>query len=205
VKRAADTLAALAALAVLWPVFAGIALAILLDTGRPVFFHQERAGRNGKRFSILKFRTMIRGAESSGLFTSEDDPRITRVGRFLRRWSLDELPQLLNVLAGHMSLVGPRPTLPYQVERYDRRQRGRLLVRPGMTGLAQVRGRNALSWTEKVELDLEYIENMSPWLDLRIILATPPALTRGNLYRDAGEWESDVIAGVGRRGTWARR
>ena len=183
------------ALAFLSPLFLVVALAILLDDGRPVFFRQERVGRGGKRFRVFKFRTMVPDAESKGLFTHENDPRITRVGRILRRWSLDELPQLLNVLLGQMSLVGPRPTLPYQTEKYTERQKRRLLVRPGITGLAQVKGRNALSWPEKIELDLQYVDRMSLWLDLKIILMTVPALfKRKTLYKSPEEWERDPIA-----------
>jgi len=194
-KRALDFLAAALGLVLLWPVLALVALAILLEDGRPVLFRQERVGKDGKSFRVFKFRTMIRDAESKGIFTHENDPRITRVGSLLRRWSLDELPQLLNVLMGHMSLVGPRPTLPYQVEKYDARQRGRLLVRPGMTGLAQVRGRNALTWPEKIELDLEYIDRMSLWLDIKVILLTIPALFQKKaLYKSPEEWERDPIA-----------
>jgi undecaprenyl phosphate N,N'-diacetylbacillosamine 1-phosphate transferase len=195
-KRALDFLAAALGLALLWPVLAFVALAILLDDGRPVLFRQERVGRGGKRFRVFKFRTMVTAAESGPVFTSGDDPRITRAGRFLRRWSLDELPQLLNVLSGHMSLVGPRPTLPYQVERYDERQIRRLLVRPGITGLAQITGRNSLSWPERIELDLDYLENLGLWLDSKILFFTLPALVRGKtLYRGLDEWQEDPIAG----------
>lgn len=194
-KRAIDFLAAALGLVLLWPVFALVALAILLDDGKPVFFRQERVGKNGKAFRIFKFRTMFPDAESGGPLTSEDDPRITRAGRFLRRWSLDELPQLINVLLGHMSLVGPRPTLPYQTERYDARQRMRLLVRPGITGLAQVKGRNSLSWPERIELDLQYIEKMSLRFDFRIIFMSVPALIRKKaIYKPPEEWEKDPIA-----------
>jgi len=195
VKRGFDLFISGMALAFLSPLFLVVALAILLDDGRPVFFRQERVGRGGKRFRVFKFRTMVPDAESKGLFTHENDPRITRVGRILRRWSLDELPQLLNVLLGQMSLVGPRPTLPYQTEKYTERQKRRLLVRPGITGLAQVKGRNALSWPEKIELDLQYVDRMSLWLDLKIILMTVPALfKRKTLYKSPEEWERDPIA-----------
>jgi undecaprenyl phosphate N,N'-diacetylbacillosamine 1-phosphate transferase len=195
VKRGLDLLFASIGLAVLSPLFFLVSLAILMEDGRPVLFRQERVGRNGKRFRIFKFRTMVHDAESKGLFTHENDPRITRVGRILRRWSIDELPQLINVLLGQMSLVGPRPTLPYQTEKYTERQRRRLLVRPGITGLAQVKGRNALSWPEKIELDLQYVERMSLWLDFKIILMTIPALfKRKTLYKAPEEWEKDPIA-----------
>ncbi len=195
VKRLFDFVAAVLAILLLSPLLGLIALAILISDGGPVFFRQERVGKDGKRFRVFKFRTMITDAESKGLFTHENDPRITRIGKLLRRWSLDELPQLLNVLLGHMSLVGPRPTLPYQVEKYDARQHGRLLVRPGITGLAQVKGRNALTWPEKIELDLEYIQRMSFWLDLKIIFLTIPALFQKKaLYKPPEEWDRDPIA-----------
>ncbi len=192
VKRVMDFTVALLGLVLLAPLFALIALAILLDDGPPVFFLQERVGKGGRVFKLIKFRTMRPGA---GLFVSENDPAITSVGRFLRRWSLDELPQLVNVLLGHMSLVGPRPALPYQVARYTPRQRRRLEVRPGITGWAQVRGRNSLSWPERIELDLEYIERRSLWFDLKVLFLTLPAVIKGEgLYKGAGEWEKDPIA-----------
>ncbi len=194
-KRALDFAVALAGLITLAPVLLLIAVAILLDDGLPIFFLQERVGKDGKIFKLVKFRTMKRGSEKGSPIVTENDPRITRVGRFLRRWSLDELPQLWNVLLGHMSLVGPRPALPYQVERYTPRQRRRLSVRPGITGWAQVRGRNALSWPERIELDLEYIEKMSFWFDLKILLLTVPTVLRGGgLYKDTKKWQEDPIA-----------
>lgn len=195
IKRGFDIIGSLVGLALLLPVFGIISLAIISDNGKPVFFRQERVGRGGRRFRVFKFRTMVRDAESKGLFAHKEDPRITKVGRFLRRWSLDELPQLINVLLGHMSLVGPRPTLPYQVEKYDQRQKRRLLVRPGITGLAQVKGRNALSWPERIEIDLQYLERMSLWLDIRILLMTIPALfQKKTIYKPPEEWERDPIA-----------
>jgi len=157
------------------PVAAVCALAVALTSRGPVLFRQARVGRGAEPFEVLKFRTMLDG--DNPLIPADD--RITSVGRVLRRLSLDELPQLWNVVRGEMSVVGPRPTLAYQVARYDDRQRRRLCVRPGLTGLAQVRGRNALSWAERIDLDLEYVARRSFWLDLRILVATPAALLGG--------------------------
>jgi lipopolysaccharide/colanic/teichoic acid biosynthesis glycosyltransferase len=176
-KRAFD-LAILAAAAV--PGMAvGLACAIAVKAGGPgpVFFRQERAGLAGRPFRVWKFRTM--GDVPAG-DPFPDADRITGVGRWLRRLSLDELPQLLNVARGEMSIIGPRPTLPYQVERYTPRQRGRLAVRPGITGLAQVRGRNAIGWADRIEMDLEYVRRQSAWLDLRILAWTVGAVVRGS-------------------------
>jgi sugar transferase EpsL len=154
------------------------ATAIKLSGPGPIFFRQERSGLAGRPFRVWKFRTMEDAPPGSGPFP--DDERITPVGRWLRRLSLDELPQLLNVARGEMSIIGPRPTLPYQVERYTPRQRGRLAVRPGVTGLAQVRGRNAIGWAERIEIDLEYVRRQSPWLDLKIMAWTIGAVLRGS-------------------------
>ena len=151
------------------------AAAVRLSGPGPILFRQERIGRNGKRFVALKFRTMTDG--SNPLFP--DESRITCAGRVLRRASLDELPQLINVLRGEMSIVGPRPALPYQVARYDARQRGRLSVLPGLTGLAQINGRNALTWTERIEWDLAYVKRQSPGLDLRIVVRTIAVVATG--------------------------
>ena len=174
-KRAVD-LALLAIGAV--PCFAiGLlcAAAVHLSGPGPVIFRQVRIGQDGRPFVALKFRTMLDGPNP--LFP--DASRITSVGRLLRRTSLDELPQLVNVLRGEMSVVGPRPALPYQVERYAARQRGRLAVRPGITGLAQVSGRNALAWAERIEWDLAYVRHQSPSLDLRILARTIGAVVTG--------------------------
>ena len=154
---------------------AACAIAVRMTSPGPVLFRQERIGRNGEPFTVLKFRTMI--DEPNPIFP--DATRITTAGRFLRRFSLDELPQLINVAQGDMSIVGPRPTLAYQVERYDDHQRRRLEVRPGLTGLAQVSGRNALSWTERIELDVTYVETRSIPLDISIIVRTAKALLGG--------------------------
>lgn len=166
-KRAFDLLVLLA-LALPAGVLGGAAaLAIKLDDGGPVFFRQERIGRHGMPFYVLKLRTMVHG-EVNPMFP--DATRIIRSGRVLRRLSLDELPQLLNVLRGDMSIVGPRPTLAYQVARYTPEQRRRLCVRPGLTGLAQVKGRNNLPWSDRIALDLEYLEKQSPLYDALVLL-----------------------------------
>ncbi len=165
-------------LAVLSPLLLAIAIAIKLDSRGPVFYHQDRVGRGGAVFRLVKFRSMIPGADQVGLGmkVAREDPRITRVGSWLRRLSLDELPQLVNIARGDMSVVGPRPTFPAQVARYAPRQRRRLEVRPGLTGWAQVHGRNSLSWAERIEYDLWYVENWSIFLDFRIVLKTPAAV-----------------------------
>jgi lipopolysaccharide/colanic/teichoic acid biosynthesis glycosyltransferase len=166
------------------------ALAVKLEDGGPVLYRQSRVGKEGRDFELLKLRTMVVGAEKQGAgwAVDRDDPRITRAGRILRRLSIDELPQLWNVLRGEMSLVGPRPTLRYQVERYDERQRHRLDVKPGLTGWAQVNGRAALPWDERIELDLWYVEHRSPRLDLKILALTPLALFRGTYKGATGGW-----------------
>jgi lipopolysaccharide/colanic/teichoic acid biosynthesis glycosyltransferase len=185
-KRFLDVVASLGLTVLLLIPLAFISLVILLDSGFPIFFVQERAGQGGRPFKIYKFRTMVQNAEQIGLgvYTEESDPRITRVGRWLRKWSLDELPQLFNVLKGDMSLVGPRPTLLYQVEKYNERQRKRLLVKPGITGWAQVNGRNSLTWPERIELDVWYVEHWSLWLDLYILFVRTPlvVLRREGVY-----------------------
>lgn len=168
VRRVLDALIAGVALVVLSPVLALTALAVRLRLGRPVLFRQCRSGFEGREFSILKFRSM-RAEHRPG---EPDADRLTGIGRLLRSISLDELPQLWNVLVGDMSLIGPRPTLPEQVVHYTARQRGRLTIRPGITGWAQVRGRNSLSWPERIELDLWYIQHRSLALDIRILALT---------------------------------
>jgi lipopolysaccharide/colanic/teichoic acid biosynthesis glycosyltransferase len=190
VKRGLDLgISAIGLLALAIP-FAAIAAAIKLDERGPIFFRQERVGKGGRAFRVWKFRTMVVDAVSKGLgvTVAAGDERITRVGQFLRNLGLDELPQILNVLAGEMSLVGPRPTLAYQVERYDATQRRRLEVRPGITSLAVVSGRNALSWKERIELDVWYIDHWSLGLDLRILAKTLwcVLITREGLYGKDG-------------------
>jgi lipopolysaccharide/colanic/teichoic acid biosynthesis glycosyltransferase len=165
-------------------------VAIKLDDGGPVFYRQRRVGLHGGEFELLKLRTMEVGAEArgAGFAVSEGDPRITRVGRVLRRLSLDELPQLWNVVRGDMSLIGPRPTLAYQVERYTARQRRRLDVKPGITGWAQIHGRARLPWSDRIELDVWYVEHRSPLLDLKILARTPLALFAGTYKGETGGW-----------------
>lgn len=159
---------------VLLPVFVIISVIIKLDSKGEIFFLQERVGKDKKLFKIYKFRTMVPNAINMGLgvYTEENDPRITAIGRFLRKTSLDELPQLINIIIGDMSIIGPRPTLLYQVEQYDEIQMRRLRVRPGVTGWAQVNGRNSISWPERIKLDVWYVENWSLWLDLKILYRT---------------------------------
>ena len=172
VKRIFDLVIAGAGLLLLAPFFLLTALLIRLETPGPAFFRQERAGKNGRPFRIFKFRSMAHVPKPVHGYQEQDDPCITRVGHWLRRFSIDELPQLINVLIGEMSLIGPRPALPHQVERYDSRQRRRLQVRPGMTGWAQVNGRNNISWEEKIGFDLWYVEHHSLQIDLYILIKT---------------------------------
>jgi sugar transferase EpsL len=177
-KRLLDLIiVALVALPVIAIGMAG-ALAILLEDGRPVLFRQVRMGRSGQQFVLLKMRTMRRIKRSKDVFPDPQD--FTRIGRLLRRLSIDELPQLINVLRGEMSIVGPRPTLPYQVQRYDSRQAGRLRVLPGLTGLAQVNGRNEMTWPERIEWDLQYVASQSLWLDLKVLVRTVQAILTGD-------------------------
>lgn len=179
-KRLVDLIASVGGLTVLSPLFALVGLAIRRDSRGPVFFTQERIGRHGRPFQMVKFRTMLTLEDSVGpdgeLLDNYD--RVTRVGRVLRDTSLDELPQLINVAKGEMSLIGPRPTLAYQVERYTPEQRQRLELRPGLTGLAQVNGRNNLSWDEKIAWDISYVRSVSLWGDVKIVLRTVTTLLR---------------------------
>lgn len=189
VKRAIDVVWSLYGLMLFAPLLAAAALAIKLDSRGPAFFSMDAAGAGGRPFRQWKLRTMEEGARENGdrYETSANDPRITRVGRFLRRWSLDELPQLWNVLRGEMSLVGPRPTFAEVAARYSPQQSRRLAMRPGITGLAQVSGRNALRWEERIPLDIYYVEHYSLVLDVRILALTIPALFRsGEVYGKDG-------------------
>jgi lipopolysaccharide/colanic/teichoic acid biosynthesis glycosyltransferase len=195
IRRSVDVVVSAAALLVLSPLLAAAMLAIRLESrGNPIY-RQGRIGRDGHPFDVVKLRTMVDGAEhiGAGMAIAEGDARITRVGSLLRRTSIDELPNLVNVLRGEMSLIGPRPTIPAQVERYDERQRGRLAVRPGLTGWAQVNGRTALPWSERIELDLWYIEHRSLRLDLQIVRRTVGVLLAGvrgkGIYKgETGGW-----------------
>ena len=188
--RPLDIAGAALGLVVASPLLALAALVIKLDDGGPVLYRQRRVGHKGREFDLLKLRTMVVGAESQGAgwAVNKGDPRITPAGRVLRRLSIDELPQLWNVLRGEMSLIGPRPTLAYQVERYTPRQRRRLEIKPGLTGWAQIHGRTKLSWDDRIELDVWYVEHRSPWLDLKIIVRTPRALFAGTYKGDTGGW-----------------
>jgi lipopolysaccharide/colanic/teichoic acid biosynthesis glycosyltransferase len=193
VKRALDVVLAATGLVVGSPVLLAAMAAIRIESpGHPIY-RQRRVGRGGQQFDLYKLRTMVHGAEhvGAGMAVNEGDPRITRVGAFLRRTSLDELPNLVNVLRGEMSIVGPRPTIPVQVQQYTERQRGRLAVKPGITGWAQINGRASLPWSERIELDLWYVEHWSLALDLRILGRTLSLLARGEgLYKgETGGWQ----------------
>lgn len=170
-KRLLDIAGGLLGLAILWPVMAVIAIMIRMTMGRPVLFVQVRPGLNGQPFALLKFRTMVE-APSAKVDPSTDAARLTRVGAVLRRFSLDELPQLWNVLTGKMSMVGPRPLLMEYLNHYTAEQAKRHLMKPGITGMAQVKGRNAITWEEKFTWDIWYVEHWSFWLDLRILMST---------------------------------
>jgi lipopolysaccharide/colanic/teichoic acid biosynthesis glycosyltransferase len=191
-KRAFDFVVALIGSVISAPLVALLAVTIRLESPGSPIYRQTRVGRNGEPFSIYKLRTMVSGAEciGAGLAIQEGDERITRVGEFLRRYSLDELPNLWNVLRGEMSIVGPRPTLPIQVEQYSARQRGRLAVKPGLTGWAQINGRASLPWPERIELDLWYVEHRSLRVDLRILSRTVRMVLTGHgLYKgERGGW-----------------
>jgi lipopolysaccharide/colanic/teichoic acid biosynthesis glycosyltransferase len=184
-KRGWDILIATVTLVLLSPLFLLIAILIKLDSRGAVFFRHPRVGINGRNFMMWKFRTMVSNADRVGPgLTAVNDPRITRLGKWLRRLSLDELPQLVNVLTGEMSLVGPRPEIPEIVSTYSSEQKRALAVRPGITGLSQINGRDDLPMKEKLDYEIQYVERCSPTLDLRIILRTLPALinARGNRY-----------------------
>jgi lipopolysaccharide/colanic/teichoic acid biosynthesis glycosyltransferase len=191
-NRALDVAIAGAGLAAASPLLALSALAVKLEDGGPVLYRQTRVGKDGVDFELLKLRTMIVGAErvGAGYAVNEGDARITRVGRVLRKLSLDELPQLWNVVRGDMSVIGPRPTLRYQVERYDARQRRRLDVKPGITGWAQIHGRAALPWADRIELDVWYVDHRSRKTDLLILVRTPVALFGGTYKGDTGGWKT---------------
>jgi lipopolysaccharide/colanic/teichoic acid biosynthesis glycosyltransferase len=193
IRRAIDIAVSATVLCLSAPVLLLAMLAIRIESPGAVIYRQRRIGLHGREFEVLKLRTMVQGAEhiGAGLAINENDSRITRVGTLLRRTSLDELPNLLNVLRGEMSLIGPRPTLPVQVEQYTDRQRGRLAVKPGITGWAQVNGRASLPWSERIELDLYYIEHRSLALELRILWRTAAMVLGGSgIYKGhAGGWQ----------------
>ncbi len=187
---------AAAALALASPLLIVAAAAIRLESRGGVIYRHERIGRDGVPFELWKLRTMVSGAESmgAGLYIEPGDARITRVGALLRRFSLDELPNLVNVLRGEMSIVGPRPTVAVQVDRYTPRQRRRLEVKPGITGWAQVNGRASISWPDRIELDVWYVDHRSLWLDLKILVRTARLLVSGQ-----GLYSSELEQG------WAER
>ncbi|MGH2876176.1 MAG: sugar transferase [Solirubrobacteraceae bacterium] len=193
IRRALDIAVALPLAILTAPLVFTLALAVRLDSRGDPIYRQERVGLHGRTFAIYKLRTMIDGAErtGAGLAIAAGDPRITRLGAVLRRYSLDELPNLWNVLRGEMAIVGPRPTLGGQVAQYSERQRGRLAVKPGITGWAQINGRASLPWPERIELDLWYVEHRSLALDLRIIARTLGMVLRGHgIYKGAtGGWQ----------------
>jgi lipopolysaccharide/colanic/teichoic acid biosynthesis glycosyltransferase len=196
IRRALDIAGSCIGLLISSPVLALAMLAIRLESPGAVVYRQQRIGLRGEPFEMLKLRTMVQGAEriGAGLAVNARDTRITRVGALLRRTSLDELPNLVNVLRGEMSLIGPRPTIPVQVEQYTERQRGRLAVKPGITGWAQVNGRASLPWSDRIELDLYYIEHRSAALDARILWRTVTLVLGGTgLYKGAaGGWQDPL-------------
>jgi lipopolysaccharide/colanic/teichoic acid biosynthesis glycosyltransferase len=192
-RRAFDIVVAGAALVFFSPVLVAALIAIRLESPGSPIYRQRRVGINGEEFDVLKLRTMVTGAEhiGAGMAIDEGDTRITRVGGFLRRTSLDEIPNLINVLRGDMAVIGPRPTIPVQVAQYTERQRGRLAVKPGLTGWAQVNGRAALPWPERIELDLWYVEHRSWRLDFQILMRTARMVLSGHgLYKGGtGGWK----------------
>ena len=196
-KRATDLVLSLLALVLLAPFFLLVTFAVVLDSGIPVFFKQRRVGVDGREFGIFKFRSMRQNAAASGpYFTRTNDARVTKVGQFLRRTSIDELPQLINVLRGDMSLVGPRPDVPAQQSLYAPEDwKLRCSVRPGITGLAQVSGRNAVSWSTKLDLDVQYVDTRSVHLDLRILVRTVRSVLRRDGITAEGEATTSAFLG----------
>lgn len=196
-KRSCDAILSLVGLAILSPLLLVVSIVVLVTSGSPVLFLQERAGLRGRAFNIIKFRSMTRDAEqrTKGQWIAANNPYVTSSGRFLRKTSLDELPELVNVLKGEMSLVGPRPTLPEQVAAYDSVQRRRLEVRPGITGWAQINGRNSISWTQRIKLDVWYVDHWTPWLDTRILLMTIGQVLRQRGVEDVPPEDAGVEEG----------
>jgi|SRR5690625_3269979 len=185
-KRIFDVVCSVLMFTILSPLLLIVAIMIKLDKKGPILFKQTRGGINQRHFSIYKFRTMVQNAENIGLKykTEENDPRITKVGSFLRKYSIDELPQLINIIKGDMSMVGPRPALPVHTDNYNEYQLQRLQVKPGITGLAQIKGRNNLTWDEKIKWDVEYVKNVSFWLDIKIIFKTAGIVfKKSNIYQ----------------------
>lgn len=197
VRRAFDVVVSAAALAVLVLPLAVVLLLVRIESPGGPIFRQRRVGRDGREFDVLKVRTMVQGAETmgAGLAIVQGDARITRLGRLLRRTSIDELPQFVNVLRGEMAIVGPRPTVPRQIERYDERQVERLLVRPGLTGWAQVQGRTTLSWPERIEFDRWYVAHRTLAVDARILAMTVRVVLGGaGVQRDGAAWSDGPTA-----------
>jgi len=194
VKNILDFIFSLLFLIILLPIFVIIAIVIKLDSKGSAFFIQERVGKDGKLFKVYKFRTMYQNNKQMKIdeyYTEENDPRITRIGRFLRKTSLDELPQLINIIKGEMSFIGPRPTLKYQVDQYDEFQMQRLKMKPGVTGWAQVNGRNSIPWSERIKYDIYYVNNYSLFFDLKILFKTiKVVLSHDGIY---GEKENFII------------
>lgn len=187
IKRIFDIIISLSILVFLFPLWIIIPILIGCDSEGPFLFLQQRLGKNGKPFIILKFRTMVKDADKGGVEIKSGDDRITRIGKILRAVSLDEIPQLLNVIKGEMSIIGPRPALVRDFDRYDNVQKRRLVMKPGITGLAQVCGRATLSWPERIKYDLEYINNWSIWLDIKIMFKTiSKIISREDLYNQVG-------------------
>jgi undecaprenyl phosphate N,N'-diacetylbacillosamine 1-phosphate transferase len=188
VKRILDFIFALALLIIIVPILFIVVAAIKLETKGPIFFKQDRLGLNGKVFKMYKFRSMVINAEKTGtgVYSYRGDPRVTKVGAFIRKTSIDELPQLINIIKGEMSVIGPRPTLtyhPWKKEDYTQEQKVRFNIRPGVTGLAQINGRKGLPWPERIVLDVQYIDNISILLDTKIFLKTiVKVLSMGNNY-----------------------
>ncbi len=197
IKRIIDITISIFVLILLFPLLLIIAVLIKITSPGPVFFIQERIGKDGKPFNLIKFRTMVAGADrlTKGVHIDNSNPYITKIGKFLRKWSIDEIPELINVLRGEMSIVGPRPTLRYQVEKYNDFQRRRLLVKPGLTGWAQVNGRNAIPWAKRIELDVWYVDNWSLWLDIKIMFRTIGVIFKGD---EAPIEEDEIVKGEGR-------
>ena len=209
IRRLVDVVVAAVALVVTAPVMLVAMAAIRLESrGHPIY-RQRRVGKDGVEFDMLKLRTMVSGAESmgAGLAVTEGDARITRVGRLLRRWSIDELPNLVNVLRGEMSLIGPRPTIQVQVAQYTERQRGRLAIKPGLTGWAQIHGRTSLPWDERIELDLWYVEHRKLKTDLVIVWQTVRMLVNGDGHHKGatGGWKGPSIGAPEARGPHQER
>ncbi|MFC2152091.1 sugar transferase [Bacteroidota bacterium] len=191
VKRLFDVFICFFVLIILMPILIIIGILIKFDSKGPIFYFQERIGLNNNAFKIIKFRSMVVNAENIGLKyrVVRDDPRITKIGHFIRKTSIDELPQLLNILKGEMSLIGPRPTLRFQVEKYTDFQKQRLKMKPGVTGLAQCRGRKSLNWDQRIRLDILYIQKYNLCLDIWIILETIKTMFNSNeVYRDSKSW-----------------